>query len=70
MSKAIVIADADADAATLELAPISPDWILSGKPEARNKLLARSRTVLLISWFGNAPPAASNGITMRTKQLL
>ena len=41
MSKSIVIADAAS--ASLDPAPISPDWILSGKPVARNKLLARSR---------------------------
>ena len=40
MSKSIVIAAATA--ADLELSPISPDWILSGTPEARNKLLAKS----------------------------
>jgi uncharacterized cupin superfamily protein len=40
MSKSIVIAVAGA--ADLEAAPISPGWILSGRPEARNKLLAKS----------------------------
>jgi uncharacterized protein len=40
MSKSIVIAAAKA--ADLEVAPISPDWILSGTPEARNRLLAKS----------------------------
>jgi uncharacterized cupin superfamily protein len=40
MSKSIIItATASAD---LEPAPISPDWILNGKPEARAKLLAKS----------------------------
>jgi len=50
MSKSIVIAEAEA--ADLELAPISPGWILSGKPEARNKLLARSHdgTSQLMVW--------------------
>jgi uncharacterized protein len=33
---------AAANAAELNLSPISPDWILSGTPEARNKLLAKS----------------------------
>jgi uncharacterized cupin superfamily protein len=40
--------------ATVELEhdPISPDWILSGSPEARNKLLARSedRTSSIFVW--------------------
>src|SRR2546425_6792502 len=40
MSKSIVV-DAGA-AADLRPAPIPPDWILNGTPEARSKELARS----------------------------
>jgi uncharacterized cupin superfamily protein len=40
MSSSIVIAAAASS--DLEPAPISPDWILGGKPEARSKLLANS----------------------------
>jgi uncharacterized cupin superfamily protein len=40
MSRSIVISAATS--ADLELAAISPDWILCGMPEARNKLLAKS----------------------------
>jgi uncharacterized cupin superfamily protein len=40
MSSSIVIAAAASS--DLEPAPISPDWILSGTPEARSKLLATS----------------------------
>jgi uncharacterized cupin superfamily protein len=50
MSKSIVIAAANA--AELNLSPISPDWILSGTPEARNKLLAKSHdgTSSILVW--------------------
>lgn len=36
----------------LEPAPISPDWILTGAPEARNKILAKSRdrTSSIVVW--------------------
>jgi uncharacterized protein len=50
VSRSIVIsAPASAD---LERAPISSDWILSGTPEARNRLLAKShdRTSSVIVW--------------------
>jgi len=49
-AKSIVIeAAASAD---LEPAPISPEWILAGTPEARSKLLAKSRdrTSSIIVW--------------------
>ena len=50
MSKSIVIVPA----ATTDLqpAPIPPDWILQGTPEARNRELARSddRTSYVIDW--------------------
>jgi uncharacterized cupin superfamily protein len=38
--------------AALEPAPISPDWILVGTPEARSKLLAKSndRTSSIVVW--------------------
>src|SRR5437764_855491 len=43
-----------AAAATAELtpSPISPDWILNGEPEARNKQLAKSRdqTSYVMAW--------------------
>jgi uncharacterized protein len=41
-----------AGSADLEPAPISPDWILAGTPEARSKLLAKShdRTSSIIVW--------------------
>jgi len=50
VSRSIVISAAAA--ADLEQAPISSDWILSGTPEARNKLLAKShdRTSSVIVW--------------------
>jgi uncharacterized protein len=41
MSKSIVIEAAAS--ANLEPAPISPDWILAGTPEARSKMLVKSR---------------------------
>ena len=41
MSKSIVLASA-ATMADLKPAPISPNWILSGTPKARAKLLAKS----------------------------
>jgi uncharacterized cupin superfamily protein len=41
MTRPIVIAATAA--ANLEPAPIAPSWILSGRPEAKNKLLAKSR---------------------------
>jgi len=51
MSKTIVLASA-ATIADLEPAPISPDWILSGTPEARAKTLAKSRdgTSYIMVW--------------------
>jgi uncharacterized cupin superfamily protein len=51
MSKSIVLASA-ATMADLEPAPISPDWILSGTPEARAKLLAKSHdgTSYIMVW--------------------
>jgi uncharacterized protein len=41
-----------ASSADLEPAPISPDWILAGTPEARSKMLAKShdRTSSIIVW--------------------
>jgi uncharacterized cupin superfamily protein len=41
-----------AHAARLEAAPIAPDWILAGTPEARAKLLAssRDRTAQVVTW--------------------
>jgi uncharacterized protein len=50
MSKLIVIEDAAS--ASLVPAPISPGWILEGKPEARNKTLAISqdRTSSIMVW--------------------
>jgi uncharacterized cupin superfamily protein len=50
LAKSILIeAAASAD---LEPAPISPDWILAGTPEARSKLLAKShdRTSSIVVW--------------------
>ncbi len=41
MSKSIVIEAAAS--ANLEPAPISPDWILAGTPEARSKMLVKTR---------------------------
>ena len=41
MSRSIVLGSA-LTIADLEPSPISPDWILSGKPEANSKLLAKS----------------------------
>jgi uncharacterized cupin superfamily protein len=41
VSQAIMIAAA-ASADDLGSAPISPDWVLEGSPEARSKLLAKS----------------------------
>jgi len=42
----------------LEPAPISPDWILAGTPEARFKILARSydRTSYIVVWECTAGP--------------
>ena len=50
MSKLIVIEDAAS--ASLLPAPISPDWILAGKPEARNKTVAitQDRTSSIMVW--------------------
>jgi uncharacterized cupin superfamily protein len=50
VSRSIVISAAAS--ADFELAPISSGWILSGTPEARNKLLARSHdhTSSIIVW--------------------
>lgn len=50
MSTSIVIAAAAA--ADLQPAPVPPDWILSGTPEARNRELAKSadRTSWIIVW--------------------
>src|SRR6266446_5766048 len=41
-----------ASSADLEPAPISPDWILAGTPEARSRLLAKSgdRTSSIMVW--------------------
>src|ERR1700740_199313 len=38
--------------AALDPAPISPDWILAGTPQARSKLLAKShdRTSCIMVW--------------------
>src|SRR5689334_7771377 len=43
---------ADAASIDLEPAPISPDWILAGTPQARSKLLAKShdRTSSIMVW--------------------
>lgn len=50
MSRLIVIA-ASTDA-ELEPAPISPSWILAGTPQARSKILAKSRdgTSYVMAW--------------------
>src|SRR3981081_1369775 len=50
MSKSIVIATAAS--LDLEPAPISPDWILAGAPEARNRIMAKShdRTSYVMVW--------------------
>jgi uncharacterized cupin superfamily protein len=50
MPKSIVIAAADT--ADLAPAPVSPDWVLNGTPEARSKELARShdRTAYVMVW--------------------
>ncbi len=50
MSKLIVIEDAAS--ASLSPAPIPPDWILAGKPEARNKTVAitQDRTSSIMVW--------------------
>jgi uncharacterized cupin superfamily protein len=50
MLKSIVIEAAGL--VTLESSSISPDWILAGTPEARNKVLARShdRTSWIVVW--------------------
>jgi uncharacterized protein len=46
------IVTATAAATELEPAPITPGWILSGTPEARNKILANSqdRTSSIMVW--------------------
>ena len=51
MSKSIVLASA-ATMADLEPAPIPPDWILSGTPEAHAKELAKSHdaTSYVVVW--------------------
>jgi uncharacterized cupin superfamily protein len=50
MPKSIVIAASTMT--DLDAAPIVPSWILSGAPEARNKLLANSedRTTYIMAW--------------------
>ncbi len=50
MSMPIVVADPST--VSLEPAPIQPDWILEGAPEARAKVLARSgdRTSVVWAW--------------------
>jgi uncharacterized cupin superfamily protein len=50
MSKSIMIATASS--VDLEPAPISPDWILAGTPEARNRVVAKShdRTSYVMVW--------------------
>jgi uncharacterized protein len=50
MSMSIVIADPATVA--LERAPIEPDWIIEGNPEARAKELARSNdgTSVVVAW--------------------
>jgi uncharacterized cupin superfamily protein len=50
MSKSIVIAAAAS--VDLEPAPISPDWILAGAPEARTRVVAKShdRTSYVMVW--------------------
>jgi len=50
MDQSIVIAATNAT--DLEPAPITPSWILSGTPQARNKLLATSkdRTSSILVW--------------------
>ena len=49
-ARSIVIESATS--ADLEPAPISPDWILDGTPEARNKTLVQSpdRTSYIVVW--------------------
>jgi uncharacterized protein len=51
MSRSIVL-DSAVTMVDLEPSPISPDWILSGKPEARSKLLAKSHdgTSYVVVW--------------------
>jgi uncharacterized protein len=50
MSDTIVLAASAA--ASLEPAPITPDWVLAGTPEARSKILAKSRdrTSYIMIW--------------------
>ena len=50
MDQSIVIAATNAT--DLEPAPIVPSWILSGKPEARNKVMAKSKdgTTYIMVW--------------------
>lgn len=50
MPNSVVIAAAAA--ASLEPAPISSDWILAGRPEARSKILAKSQdgTSYIMVW--------------------
>jgi uncharacterized protein len=50
MSKSIVIENAES--ASLAPAPIPPDWILAGKPEARNKTVAvtQDHTSWIMIW--------------------
>jgi uncharacterized protein len=51
VSKSIVIAAALATS-DLEPAPIAPDWVLDGSPEARNRILAKSSdgTSYVVVW--------------------
>jgi uncharacterized cupin superfamily protein len=50
MSKSVLIAAAAT--ADLNPAPITPDWILEGKPETRNRLVAKShdQTAYTMVW--------------------
>jgi uncharacterized cupin superfamily protein len=50
-AKSIVI-EAAISSTDLEPAPISPDWVLAGTPEARSKILAKShdRTSVIMVW--------------------
>jgi len=41
LSKSIVIASASTD--DLRSSPVTPDWVINGKPETRSRELARSR---------------------------
>ena len=68
MSESILVASLDQ--VKLEPAPINPQWILSGKPQASGKLIAKSKDKTASKWVWNAHPAYSNGITMTMKPFI